>query len=318
MDNVGVAQLENFRLKVFRTVAQLLSFRKAAEQLFITQPAVTLQIKALEEDLGVRLFDRRGNQIFLTAQGTRLLVYARQMEALVAEAEQDLAEGEGQLSGELALGASTTIAQYVLPRLIGAFLLENPRVRLSLQSGNTEQIVRLLMESAITLGLIEGPARHREVRTEPFMEDEMVLIAPANSEMPRLTRDLLGSTNLVMREQGSGSRRVIELALGKVGIKTKHFARVMNLDSSEAIKSAVEAGLGVGFVSRWAIAKELDLGILKIVEVPGLHVTRSFTLARRTGPLPQGPAGAFRRFAIDRVPALSASLKRSGRPRSST
>src|SRR6201993_121671 len=157
------------------------------------------------------------------------------MESLVAKAEQDLAEGEGHLSGELALGASTTIAQYVLPRLIGAFLLENPRVRLSLQSGNTEQIVRLLMDGAISLGLIEGPARHREVRTEPFMEDEMVLIAPAVAEMDRLTREHLRSTNLVMREQGSGSRRVIEMALQRAGIKTKHFARVVNLDSSEAI-----------------------------------------------------------------------------------
>src|SRR3984885_8010130 len=111
--NQSMAQLEKFSLKVFRTVAEHLSFRKAAEHLFITQPAVTLQIKALEEDLGVRLFDRRGNHIFLTAQGTRLLGYAKQMEALVAEAEQDLAKGEGQLSGELSLGASTTIAQYV-------------------------------------------------------------------------------------------------------------------------------------------------------------------------------------------------------------
>jgi DNA-binding transcriptional LysR family regulator len=236
------------------------------------------------------------------------------MEALVAEAEQDIAEGEGQLSGELALGASTTIAQYVLPRLIGAFLLENPRVRLSLQSGNTEQIVRLLLDGAIALGLIEGPARHREVRTEPFMEDEMILIGPANSELERLTREHLRTTNLLMREQGSGSRRVIEMALGKVGIKTKDFARVMDLDSSEAIKSGVEAGLGVGFVSRWAIAKELELGILKIVEVPGLLVTRSFSLARRTGPVPQGPAGSFRSFAIERVRALSSGLKRSGRP----
>jgi DNA-binding transcriptional LysR family regulator len=310
----GVAQLENFRLKVFRTVAQHLSFRKAAEHLFITQPAVTLQIKALEEDLGVRLFDRRGNRIFLTAQGTRLLRYAKRMESLVAEAEQDIAEGEGHLSGELALGASTTIAQYVLPRLIGAFLLENPRVRLTLQSGNTEQIVQLLMDGVIALGLIEGPARHRDVQTEPFMEDEMVMIAPAGSGAGRLTRDHLRSTNLLMREQGSGSLRVIEMALGRAGIKTQNFARVMNLDSSEAIKSAVEAGLGVGFVSRWAIAKELELGILKIVEVPGMRVTRSFSLARRTGPMPQGPAGCFRSFAVERVRALSAGLKRSGRP----
>jgi len=310
----GVAQLENFRLKVFRTVAQHLSFRKAAEHLFITQPAVTLQIKALEEDLGVRLFDRKGNRISLTAQGTRLLRYAKRMESLVAEAEQDIAKGEGHLSGELALGASTTIAQYVLPRLIGAFLLENPRVRLTLQSGNTEQIVQLLMDGGIALGMIEGPARHRDVQTEPFMEDEMVMIAPAGSGMGRLTRDHLRSTNLLMREQGSGSRRVIEMALRRAGIKSQHFARVMNLDSSEAIKSAVEAGLGVGFVSRWAIAKELELRILKIVEIPGMHVTRSFSLARRTGPMPQGPAGCFRSFAIDRVRALSSGLQRNGRP----
>jgi len=170
-------------------VAQHLSFRKAAEHLFITQPAVTLQIKALEEDLGVRLFDRRGNQIFLTAQGTRLLGYAKRMEALVAEAEQDIAEVEGSWSGELALGASTTIAQYVLPRLIGAFLLENPRVRLSLQSGNTRDRAAAFGRRHCP-GLIEGPARHREVRTERSWKDEMILIGPANSGMNGSPRTL--------------------------------------------------------------------------------------------------------------------------------
>ncbi len=170
---------------------------------------------------------------------------------------------------------STTIAQYVLPRLIGAFLSEHPRVQLSLQSGNTVENVRLLLEDKVTIGLIEGPARDREDRTEPFMEDEMVLIAPADFEFGRLTREQLLSSSLLMPEQGSGSRRVVETALEKAGCRLKSFPRVMNLDFTEAIKSAVGAGLGIGFVSRWAISKELQLRALKVVEIslralPGL------------------------------------------------
>jgi DNA-binding transcriptional LysR family regulator len=312
-----VTQLENFRLKVFRTVAEYLSFRKAAEHLFLTQPAVTLQIKALEEDLGVRLFDRAANRISLTPQGTRLLRYAKKIAALVSEAEQELAAGEGQLSGELALGVSTTIAQYVLPRLFGAFLDEHPRVQLSLQSGNTEHIVRLLLDGRVSIGLIEGPSRHREVRTEPFMEDELVLIAPPQFEFDRVSREQLASASLLMREQGSGSRRVVETALEKAGIKLKAFKSVMNLDSTEAIKSAVEAGLGLGFVSRWAISKELELGALKMVEVTGLRVARNFSLVSRTGPEPQGPAGAFRNFALERARLLSGALKKPVHSRAS-
>jgi DNA-binding transcriptional LysR family regulator len=307
---VPVSQLENFRLKVFRAVATHLSFRKAAEHLFLTQPAVTLQIKALEDDLAVRLFDRSANRISLTPQGVLLLRYAKKIAALVSKAEQGLAASEGQLSGDLSLGVSTTIAQYVLPRLIGAFLSGHPLVKLSLQSGNTELIARLLLEGRISIGLIEGPARHREVRTEAFMEDELVLIASRHFELVRLSRDQLRSVHLLMREQGSGTRRVVETALHKAGIKLKVFTSVLNLDSTEAIKSAVEAGLGVGFVSRWAISKELELHTLKIVEVVGLRVARSFTLISRTGPAPQGPAGAFRSFALERARLLSAVLNR--------
>ena len=318
MDNHLVAQLENFRLKVFRTVAQHLSFRKAAEQLFLTQPAVTLQIKALEDDLGVRLFERAPKGVSLTPQGSLLLRYAREAADLVAEAEKELASKDGQMSGEFAIGVSTTIAQYVLPRLIGAFLAEHPRVQLSLHSGNTEEIVQLLLGGKAAIGLIEGPARHREVRTEPFMEDELVLIAPADFAFDRLTRDQLLSATLLMREQGSGSRRVVEMALEKAGFKLKSFKNVMNLDSTEAIKSAVEAGLGIGFVSRWAISKELELQLIKVAEVTGLRVTRHFSLISRAGPEPSGASGAFREFALARARILSRAPKQLSRSRSSS
>jgi len=313
-----VAQLENVRLKVFRTVAQHLSFRKAAEQLFLTQPAVTLQIKALEDDLGVRLFERAPKGVSLTPQGSLLLRYAREAADLVAEAEKELASKDGQMSGEFAIGVSTTIAQYVLPRLIGAFLAEHPRVQLSLHSGNTEEIVQLLLGGKAAIGLIEGPARHREVRTEPFMEDELVLIAPADFAFDRLTRDQLLSATLLMREQGSGSRRVVEMALEKAGFKLKSFKNVMNLDSTEAIKSAVEAGLGIGFVSRWAISKELELQLIKVAEVTGLRVTRHFSLISRAGPEPSGASGAFREFALARARILSRAPKQLSRSRSSS
>jgi LysR family transcriptional regulator, transcriptional activator of the cysJI operon len=300
-----MAQLENFRLKVFRAVAEHLSFRKAAEHLFLTQPAVTLQIKALESELRVRLFDRSSGRISLTRQGSKLLGHAKKMAAIAAEAEQELGSDDGDISGELSLGVSTTIAQYVLPRLLRAFHDEHPRVQFSLLSGNTSRVVQLLLEGKVSLGLIEGPARERGVRMEPFMEDELVLIAPRDFESGHLSRTQFLASTLLMREQGSGSRRVAETALEKAGLKLRSFKKVMDLDSTEAIKSAVEAGLGLGFASRWAITKELELGALKIVEVSGVKATRHFSLISHTGPEPLGPAAALRTFALARARHLS-------------
>jgi DNA-binding transcriptional LysR family regulator len=306
VDNQHVAQLENFRLKVFRTVAEHLNFRKAAEHLFLTQPAITLQVKALEDDLGIRLFDRTANRVSLTPQGSLLLEYAKKIALLVSQAEQELGD-DGKVSGELTLGVSTTIAQYLLPRLLRAFLDENPRVHFSLHSGNTDEIVQLLLENKLAIGLIEGPARDRGIRTEPFMQDELVLITPLAFESDRLSRDQFVASRLLMREHGSGSRHVVEIALENAGFKLKSFNNVMNLDSTEAIKSAVEAGLGIGFVSRWAISKELELGALKIAKVADLRVVRHFSLISRTGPEPQGPAGAFRMFALGRARLLAST-----------
>jgi LysR family transcriptional regulator, transcriptional activator of the cysJI operon len=306
-----MANLDNFRLVVFRAVARQLSFRKAAEELYLTQPAVSLQIKALEEDIGVQLFDRTGSHIALTEAGKILLAHSQQANALFLEAEQQIGALSGDHAGELALGASTTIAQYVLPRLLGEFSREHPRVHLTLISGNTEQIVDAVEKQKIELGFIEGPARSRDVKTEPFLEDEMVLIVSAAHEWAELKSipcSLIASAPLLMRERGSGTRRVVEMELARHGVKPNSLRIVMELDSTEAIKSAVEAGLGIGFVSRWAIATDLRLdNNFKIVEVDGLRIRRNFLLTYAAGPDPHGLAQEFRRFLFSRASSQSSS-----------
>ncbi len=308
-----MASLENFRVVVFRAVAEQLSFRKAAEELYLTQPAVSLQIKALEEDLGVQLFDRTGARIMLTAAGRVLLEYSEQVNALLAKAEHDIAALSGEHAGQLALGASTTIAQYVLPRLLSEFCREHPRVHPTLISGNTEQIVDAMEKQKIELGFIEGPARSRDVKTEPFLEDELVLIASTAHELAErnlISCSELAAIPLLMRERGSGTRDVIEMELGRKGVKRSSLHIVMELDSTEAIKSAVEAGLGIGFVSRWAIAKDLRLGSsFKIVDVEGLRIKREFLVAFSAGPEPPGLVIEFRRFLIARSGKERASVR---------
>jgi DNA-binding transcriptional LysR family regulator len=298
----SVAHLENFRLKVFRAVAENASFRKAGDELYLTQPAVTQQIKALEEDLGLQVFDRTGTKVVLTAAGKILLQQVRRIVKLLEQVDQKLAALSGQEAGDLRIGVSTTISQYVLPRMLKAFRKEHPKIQLSVSSGNTEQIVAGLLEQRFSLGLIEGPAHRREVRVEPFLDDELVLIVPRSHEWveqsPISCKHLVGAP-LLFREHGSGSREVIEVALQKCGLKLKQLTVSMQLDSTEAIKSAVESGLGIGFVSRWAIGNEVRLGMLKIVDVAGLRVSRQLTLAFLAGPELQGPSGAFRRFALE-------------------
>jgi DNA-binding transcriptional LysR family regulator len=312
-----MASLENFRVVVFRAVAEQLSFRKAAEELYLTQPAVSLQIKALEEELGVQVFDRSGAHITLTPAGKVLLRYAKQVNSLFAQAERDILVLAGDHAGRLSLGASTTISQYVLPRLLGEFCKEYPRVHPTLISGNTEQIVSAVENQKIELGFIEGPARSRKVKSEPFLEDELVLIASMAhewAESASVSVPDLCSAPLLMRERGSGTRRVIEMALERLGIKRSLMHIVMELDSTEAIKSAVEARLGVGFVSRWAIAKDLRLDRnFKIVAIERLRIKREFLVTYIKGPEPQGLAHEFRRFLIARAGARR-TLAKTRRP----
>ncbi|MBV8115726.1 MAG: LysR family transcriptional regulator [Silvibacterium sp.] len=293
--------MENFRLKVFRAVAEQESFRKAAERLNLSQPAVSQNIHALEEELGVTLFDRSGNHVRLTQAGTVLLRYARRNAQLAREALDALAKIEGEPRGELRLGASTTVAQYILPRMLGSFQKQYPQITLSVISGNTEHVVQELLQGRIAMGIIEGPASSRELRKRRFLEDHMVLIVPRDhpwAGVREVPIEALKDVALLMREAGSGSRRVVELALKRSGLKLGQLNIAMDLDSTEAIVSGVEAGLGVGFVSQWAIGKEVRLGTLKPVRVAGLEIVRDLTLIQRSGPSPEGAAAAFERFAL--------------------
>ncbi len=289
----------NFRLKVFRAVAKNLSFRRAAEELYLSQPAVSLQVKTLEEEVGLRLFERSGSQIALTAAGETLLAYVARLEALAAEAEGSLATFRGQAQGRLAIGASLTIAQYVLPRLLGPFLQQNPHLEVAVTTHNTELVIEDVVERTIAIGLIEGPARRRDVTLEPVLEDELVVIAPpghAWAGQREIDVEQLRPAPLLLREQGSGTRLVAELALRKLGIRPRDLRVLLEFDTSEAIKSGVEAGLGIGIVSRWTIRKELELGTLRTVAVRGLRMERNFSVVYKAGPEPQGAAGSFLKF----------------------
>jgi DNA-binding transcriptional LysR family regulator len=206
------------------------------------------------------------------------------------EAFAAVAEALGQHAGELALGASQTIGQYLLPTFVAGFRRANPKVRVTARSGNTDEMVDALLAREIQLALIEGPEQRKDLRIEPFMKDHLVLVVPAThgwANQDIKVEDLMGEP-LLMREFGSGSRRVVEQALSIAGMKTKDLTISMELDSTEGLLSAVEAGLGVTFVSRWAVRNQLSLGTLKIARVPGLKLSRRFSMAFPTGPEPAG------------------------------
>jgi LysR family transcriptional regulator, transcriptional activator of the cysJI operon len=307
--------VENFRLRVFRTVARHLNFSRAAEELLLTQPAVTQQIKALEDEFRVPLFDRAGGHISLTPGGKALLPFAEKMKVLSDEAMIAVAGAYGQQAGELSVGASQTIGQYLLPNFVAGFLSTNPKVRITARSGNTDAMLEALVAREIQLALIEGPEQRKDIHIEPFMEDHIVLVVPASHEWANheIEPADLKRHALLMREFGSGSRRVVEQALAGVGLKTKDLEISMELDSTEGLLSAVEAGLGVTFVSRWAVRNQLSLGTLLLARVRGLKLSRRFSMAYPAGPEPTGNIGAFRDFLLTRSRELVP--RTTGKPR---
>jgi DNA-binding transcriptional LysR family regulator len=253
------------RLQVFHAVARQLSFTKAAEVLFMTQPAVTFQIKQLEEHFNTRLFDRGHGKISLTPAGETVLEYAERILGLSSEMDVRLAEMTGQIGGPLLVGASTTIAEFMLPRILGEFKSQYPSVRPRLIVANSESIEMRVSEHTLDIGLIEAPSHQSNLQCENCCEDELLAICAPGSPLAKnkeLTPQLLATHPFVSREPGSGTREVTDNYFRAAGVPPESLNIVIELGSPEAIKGVVETGIGFAIVSRASVAKEKRLGDL--------------------------------------------------------
>ncbi|WP_308551349.1 LysR substrate-binding domain-containing protein [uncultured Mediterranea sp.] len=291
--------MSDFRLKVFQSVARNLSFTKASQELFISQPAITKHIQELESTYQTRLFDRQGGKISLTESGQLLLEHCERILEEYRKLEYEMHLLHNQYTGELRLGASTTIAQYVLPPMLGTFISKFPQVELSLLNGNTREMEAALQEHRIDLALVEGVTRLPNLRYTPFLEDELVVVVRTGSRLPvddEITPQQLARLPLVLRERGSGTLDVFERAMLQHNIKLSTLHVLMYLGSTESIKLFLEHTDCLGVVSIRSVSRELYAGRLRVVEVKGLEMKREFNFAQLQGQ-ESGLSQVFMQFA---------------------
>jgi DNA-binding transcriptional LysR family regulator len=302
--------MSDFRLRVFAAVARHLSFTKAGQELFVSQPAVTKHIRELEAQYGQRLLERRGNRVSLTEAGRLLQAHAEAVAASTQQLEEQLLglRDPEEAAGRLRLGASTTLSQYVLPAWLPAFQARYPQVQLSLLNANSERIAEALLRGELDLGFVEGRTKNRDLHYELLMPDELVAVrraTPAGPPIQALPLVEALASPLVLRERGSGTLEVLEMALRERKIKLSELTVAFYLDSTEAIKGYLEAAPeALGFVSRQALKRELAAGLLEVVPVRGLALPRQFEAVWVQGqPLPR-PAQRFLSFGQQLVKAL--------------
>jgi len=291
----------DYRLHVFRQVAELRSLTKASRALHLSQPAVTKHIKLLEEELQLPLFIRSSSGVVLTDAGTIFLQHVQTTEKERASILEQLQAPVGKLTGNLRLGSSMTIASYYLPEILMRFKARYPGVTCGVVEGNTDFILGLLLDQRIELGLVEGPCRRREAQVRPFHEDEIIWIASSSDSLANVKQvavKTLLERPVVSRELGSGTRRVVETALRQRGIPMKKLNIAQELPSTEAIKRMVAAGAGIGYASRLSVEQELASGKLVQIKCPKLRITRHFSILIPQGPDPVGIVQAFSKFLI--------------------
>jgi DNA-binding transcriptional LysR family regulator len=298
--------MDTRQLQAFVAVVERKSFSRAAEQLGLTQPAVSLQIRSLEKRFGRQLLDRSGRRVEPTEAGRRLYRRAQRLLALEEQLVEDVAaETNGELRGKLEIGASTGPGGGVVPLLLCEFQLRNPGVEISLAVFDTQRVVELVADRELELGVVGAARRHRSVVFEPFFRDEVVLVCAPGHRFAgkRLSLEQLREEPHIVMQEGAGVRQVIEDELREAGVRLRDFDVRLELGLQESVKSAVAAGYGVSFISRSAVEAELAAGTLAAAEVEGLEPSREISLVRSSGRPLTHAAEAFVAFARERLRA---------------
>ncbi|MEO8881478.1 MAG: LysR substrate-binding domain-containing protein [Gemmatimonadaceae bacterium] len=281
-------------LRIFARVAERGGFSRAAVSLHLSQPAVSKSVRELERELQTTLIDRSAGAFRLTDAGNALFTRARELFAVERAAEEEQRRLRGLEGGVLRIGASTTVATYLLPQYLARFRDAHSDVRLRLFTANTRAVTRALVERRVEIALVEGPVDDARLQVVPWRKDALVVIAPPSHPLAtkrRVTSADLASAPFIVRERGSGTRRVAEEALAPLGVSLRV---VLRLSSTEEIKQAVAAGLGLAIVSRSAIGDQVALGRIAVLAVPGLSFPRDFSELRFAGHALSPAAAAFR------------------------
>jgi DNA-binding transcriptional LysR family regulator len=296
--------MDTRQLAAFCAVVERKSFSEAAERLGVTQPAVSQQIRSLEERVGQQLLDRSGRRVEPTEAGNRLYRSAQRLLALERQLLEEVAgDAEGPLRGQLAIGASTGPGGTVVPVLLCEFAEANPEVTIDLTISDTQTIVDRVARRELELGIVGATPRNRSVAYEPFFRDEVVLVCPPDHDFAGTTVSLddLRGERLIAMQEGAGVRQVIDDELREKGMRLRDLDVRLELGLQESVKSAVEAGHGVTFISRTAVEPELTRGTLAIAQVRGLEPSREISLVRAAGRVATRVADAFVAFARERV-----------------
>jgi DNA-binding transcriptional LysR family regulator len=263
-------------IEIFCAVVELKSFSKAARALHLTQPTVSIHIKTLEEEFSTRLFDRMGRSVIPTQAGETLYRYSKEIMSMKEEARLAMEKLEGGMSGNLNIGASTIPGEYILPALLARFVHHYPDILPTLKIADSGDIYSSVLAGEVDLGIVGAVVGDRNIVSKKFLDDEIILVASPVKKTSSLSEAEFRETPLLIRESGSGSRAALERHLKKMNVAIEDLNVVAEIGSSQALKQAVESGMGMAFISRISVMKEIKHKALKVVTVKGLNIKRNF------------------------------------------